>query len=149
LPTGPMASTLPNDTIPLISIVTPPEHIDEASETTVETRQALDKARKALAEAHARLELTTEHEDDPDRAAYGTLLETVGEQLDTLERHMAVLEIEMQQRRTNTANAHVACRNWKHDGISGSKARYMVVVLLLTASLISTLFALFFLSTRK
>jgi hypothetical protein len=144
-----MASTLPNDTIPLISIVTPQEHIDEASETTVEIRQALDKARKALAEAHARLELTTKHENNPDRTAYVTLLETVGEQLNTLERHLAAIEAEMQPRRTNTARTQVPGRDRMHESIPGPKARYMVVVLLLSASLISTLFALFFLSTRK
>jgi hypothetical protein len=144
-----MASTSPNHTIPLISIVTPPEHIDEASETTVETRQALDKARKALAEAHARLELATKHEDDPDRIACGTLLEIVGEQLNTLERYLSAMETEMHSRRTNAARAHVSGTDRKHEELSGSKARYMVVVLLLTASLISTLFALFFLSTRK
>jgi flagellar biosynthesis chaperone FliJ len=131
------------------TIVTLPGHIDEASETTIEARQALDKVRKALAEAHVRLELTTKHEDNPDRIAYVTLLEMVGEQLNTLERYLAAMETEMQSRRTNTASAHVSGRNRKYEELSGSKARYMVVVLLLTASLISTLFALFFLSTRK
>ena len=156
-----MASALPTNTIPSSLITIPQVHNDEVIVEAVEIKQALGQAMKALGEAHARLEVTMKHRDDPNKIAIATLLEAVEKQLNTLERHLTALEYDMQPRRvhlledtadtagTITARANVSHKERDYDRLSGSRARYMVFVLLLTVSLISALFALFFVSTRR
>ena len=156
-----MASALPINTTPSTLTTISQEHNDEIIVEAIESRKALGQAMKALGEAHARLEVTTKHRNEPDKIAVATLLEAVEKQLNTLERHLTAMEHDMQQRReylledtadtagTITARANVSHKERDYDRLFGSKARYMVVVLLLTVSLISALFALFFVSTRK
>jgi hypothetical protein len=125
-----MASTLPNDTIPLTSIVVQAEHPDEVTDTAG-VRQALGRAKKAVKEAYVRLATTTDHEHNSDRSACALLLKTAEEQLNTLERY------------------EVFRKEQEYAKLSASRAKYMVVVLLLSTALMSTSFALFFLSSRK
>jgi hypothetical protein len=126
-----MASTLPNDTIPSTSIVVQVEHPDEVNDTPAGVKQALSRVKKAIREAHARIATTADHEDNFDRSACAILLKTAEEQLNTLERY------------------EVFRKELEYAKLSASRAKYMVVVLLLSTALMSTSFALFFLSSRK
>jgi hypothetical protein len=126
-----MVSALPNDTIPLTSFVVQVEHPDEVDVSPAGVKQALSRAKKAIREALARIATTTDHEGNFDRSACAVLLKAAEEQLNTLERY------------------EVLRKEWEHAKLSASRAKYMVVVLLLSTALMSTSFALFFLSSRK
>jgi hypothetical protein len=126
-----MASALPNDTIPLTSIVVQVEHLDEIDDTPAGVKQALNRAKKAIREKYVRLETTTGQEGNSGKSNCALLLVTVEEQLDRLERY------------------EVIRKELEYAKLSASRAKYMVVVSLLSSALVSTSFALFFLSSRK
>ncbi|KAH0173383.1 hypothetical protein KCU67_g1301, partial [Aureobasidium melanogenum] len=156
-----MASALPTITTPLMPTTSSQAYLDEVSESLSQARQALDRAVRAL-ESLDRLETTInvpeeyENSSHATFAAQATLVEVIGEELNTLERWLGAVEGLMQrvlEDSTNiastTTTAVVDEKRNKERALPGSNARYMVVVLLLSASLLATLFALFFVSTQK
>ncbi|KAG9660477.1 hypothetical protein KCU95_g4949, partial [Aureobasidium melanogenum] len=158
-----MASAQPTTTTPLISTTSSQAYFDEISESLSQARQALDRAVRAL-ESLDRLEtimnMREEYENSPHTTfgAQATLVEVVGEELNTLERWLEAVEGLLQrllEDSTNSANTTTMTTSVVDEkrnqewALPGSRARYMVVVLLLSASLLATLFALFFVSTQK
>ncbi|KAG9515160.1 hypothetical protein KCV07_g7635, partial [Aureobasidium melanogenum] len=138
-------------------------YLDEISESLSQARQTLDRAVGAL-ESLDRLETTIiapEEYENSSQMTFGaqaTLVEVVGEELNALERWLGAVEGLMQRlledfsniaSTTTTTTAVVDEKRNKEWALPGSRARYMVVVLLLSASLLATLFALFFVSTQK
>ncbi|KAH0013376.1 hypothetical protein KCU78_g9230, partial [Aureobasidium melanogenum] len=140
-------------------------YLDEISESLSQARQTLDRAVRAL-ESLDRLETTIiapEEYENSSHTTFGaqaTLVEVVGEELNALERWLGAVEGLMQRlledfsniastTTTMTTTAVVDEKRNKEWALPGSRARYMVVVLLLSASLLATLFALFFVSTQK
>ncbi|KAG9519852.1 hypothetical protein KCU93_g7912, partial [Aureobasidium melanogenum] len=158
-----MASALPTITTPLMPTTSSQAYLDEISESLSQARQTLDRAVRAL-ESLDRLETTIiapEEYENSSHTTFGaqaTLVEVVGEELNALERWLGAVEGLMQRlledfsniaSTTTTTTAVVDEKRNKEWALPGSRARYMVVVLLLSASLLATLFALFFVSTQK
>ncbi|CAD0113593.1 unnamed protein product [Aureobasidium uvarum] len=141
--------------------------IEDVSEDIIDVRQSLDKTKKLLGEVLDTHRTTNQASNEQERSPDETLateaawLRALGEQLNTLERCLAAMEEDLGQRRanllSNTANIEstlnastVADKRRDRDiAMSGSQAKYMAVVLLLSASLLTALFALFFVSTQK
>lgn len=92
-----MASAQPTTTTPLISTTSSQAYFDEISESLSQARQALDRAVRAL-ESLDRLEtimnMREEYENSPHTTfgAQATLVEVVGEELNTLERWLEAVE---------------------------------------------------------
>lgn len=101
-----------------------------------------------------------EHEDNPHTAfsAQATSLEEVRKELAALEGWLEAMEVLIQhlledstetEGTTRTTTVVVDEKPKQEWDLYGSRARYTVVVLLLSASLLATLFALLFVSTQK
>ena len=101
-----------------------------------------------------------EHEDNPHTAfsAQATSLEEVRKELAALEGWLETMESLIQHLLEDSTNfastmrmttAVVDEKRTQEWALYGSRARYTTVVLLLSASLLTTLFALFFVATRK
>lgn len=149
-----MASTIPSQA-----------YFDEISETLFQARQALDRSRRALIESLGRRDSTIDVPKKKHGENSHTTLEPrltplgeASEELDALEGWLEAMEGLVQrllEDLTNTTNtmtpAIVVVGNKQNQEwpLSGSRARYVIVVLLLSASLLATLFALFFVSTQK
>lgn len=158
-----MASALPTITSPSASITPSQAYLNEISESLSQARQALDRIVREL-ESLDGLESTIdgpeEHEINPHTVfgAQATSKEGVRKELAVLEGWLEAMESLIQHlledstnltSTTRTTTAVVDERRKQDWALYGSKARYTAVVLLLSASLLATLFALFFVSTRK
>ncbi|KAG9583468.1 hypothetical protein KCU77_g14622, partial [Aureobasidium melanogenum] len=158
-----MASALPTITTPLIPTTSSKAYFDEISESLLQARQSLDRGVRAL-ESLDKLETTMNVPEEHMNRLHtifevqATLAEVVGEELNALGGWLDAVEGLMQRllgdstkiaSATATTTAVVDEKRNKEWALPSSRVRYMVVVLLLSASLLATLFALVFVSTQK
>ncbi|KAG9694063.1 hypothetical protein KCU76_g5504, partial [Aureobasidium melanogenum] len=158
-----MDSTLPTITTPLRPDPSSQVNYNEIGAILSQARQALDRIVREVGELDG-LEMTArvteEYDNSPDTAfeAQATLLEVLDEEVKALKRWLEELHDLVQgalEDSTNIASTTITKtgvvdeKRHQEWALPGSRARYMVVVLLLSASLLATLFALFFVSTQK
>ncbi|KAG9942983.1 hypothetical protein KCU85_g8972, partial [Aureobasidium melanogenum] len=157
-----MASALPTITTPLRPDPSSQAYYDKIGEAMSQARRALDRIVREfglLNELETTVHVTGQYDDSPHTTfeARATLLEVLNKEVNALKRWLeelqglvqGALEDSMNIASTTTTTGVVDEKRRQEWALPGSRARYMVVVLLLSASLLATLFALFFVSTQK